>query len=303
MGRRVRFLPYESTLVEITNRTIHGRLLLSPSRQMNRIVVGVLARAQRKYGVDIHAFVFLSNHFHMLASFGNVEQMARFAGYFQSKLAKEVNKLTGWGEKIWGRRYTPIVVSQEETAQVSRLEYLLSQGVKEGFVSHPEDWPGVNTVQELSEGERLVLGVWPDRTAESRARQRDPEVGAAEFEVEEVLQLTPLPCWQRLPEEQRRNAVRDLIVRVTASGGESHATRGRFLPKVQPTDRPGHSKRSPAPWFHCATRAVRQELKHAYGEFFAAYRDAADRLRAGELTAPFPDGCFPPPRACVSAAT
>ena len=39
---------------------------------------------------------------------------------------------------------------------------------------------------------------------------------------------------------------------------------------------------------------------NAYSEFLGAYRNAADALRGGELTAPFPDGCFPPPRSFVA---
>ena len=302
MGRRLRYLPYETNLVEITNRTIHARLLLSPSRELNRIIVGALARAQKRYRVEIHAFVFLSNHYHLLASFRDVDQMARFAGYFQSRIAKEVKRLTGWGEKIWGRRFTPIVVSQEEAAQVSRLEYLLSQGVKEGFVTHPAEWPGAHSVRELLEGTQAIRGIWRDRTAEHKARRHKQGVRSEDFHEEEVLELTPLPCWRELSEGERREAVRDLIDTIVNSVEDAPDDRKSFRPSARPSDRPRRSKRSPAPWFHCATRAVRQELMRAYREFLAAYRDAAARLRAGELTAPFPDGCFPPPRAWVRSA-
>ena len=38
----------------------------------------------------------------------------------------------------------------------------------------------------------------------------------------------------------------------------------------------------------------------AYGEFLAAYREAAEHWLEGELTAPFPEGCFPPPRPFIT---
>ncbi len=63
MGRPVRFLPPECPLVEVTCRTLQGRLLLRPSRQLNAIVLGVLARAARLYAMQVCAFVFLSNHY------------------------------------------------------------------------------------------------------------------------------------------------------------------------------------------------------------------------------------------------
>jgi len=34
--------------------------------------------------------------------------------HFNSKLAKEVGRLTGWREKIFGRRYQAVLVSPEE---------------------------------------------------------------------------------------------------------------------------------------------------------------------------------------------
>jgi hypothetical protein len=49
--------------VEVTCRTIQGRFLLKPSDELREIVIGTLSRAQRLYPVDIHAFVFMSNHY------------------------------------------------------------------------------------------------------------------------------------------------------------------------------------------------------------------------------------------------
>ena len=74
-------------------------------------------------------------------------------GYFNSKLAREVGRLTGWKQKIFGRRYQAIVVSDEEGAQIERLRYGLAHGVKEDLVDRPRDWPGVHGVQALLEGE------------------------------------------------------------------------------------------------------------------------------------------------------
>ena len=260
--------------------------------------MGALGRAQRRYGVEIHAFVFLSNHYHLLITVADVKQMARFVGYFEAKLAKEVARSTGWRDKIWGRRYTAIPVSQEETAQVGRLQYLLSHGVKEGFVRHPGEWPGANSVQAMLDGAPLE-GVWHDRTAEFEARRRGERRRPEEFARKEVVELSPLPCWEDKTPETIRQHTERLIEGIVAQATASSRTYRRLVANLRPTDRPRRSKRSPAPWFHCASRAVRLELRRAYGEFQGAYRAAAARLTARELTAPFPDGCFPPPLPCV----
>ena len=49
MPRPLRFIP-EHSLVEITTRTIQGRLLLKPSPELNELILGIIGRRQdRKY--------------------------------------------------------------------------------------------------------------------------------------------------------------------------------------------------------------------------------------------------------------
>jgi hypothetical protein len=61
-----------------------------------------------------------------------------------------------------------------------------------------------------------------------------------------------------------------------------------------PTSRPSKTKRSPAPRFHAASKAIRNGLREAYYLFLAAFRDAAELLKAGDRSARFPVGSFPP---------
>ena len=60
MPRPLRYVP-PGAMVEVTLRTVHGRFLLRPSRALNELVAGVVGRAQRRYGMRIHALVVLSN--------------------------------------------------------------------------------------------------------------------------------------------------------------------------------------------------------------------------------------------------
>ena len=67
MARKIRFTPDGGALYEVTCRTVHSRFLLRPGPLLNEIIVGALGRAQRLYPLEICAFVFASNHFHLLA--------------------------------------------------------------------------------------------------------------------------------------------------------------------------------------------------------------------------------------------
>jgi hypothetical protein len=63
MSRPLRFIPDPKTLVEVSTRTVHSRLLLRPSQEINEIVAGIMGRAQRLYKMEICAVAFVSSHF------------------------------------------------------------------------------------------------------------------------------------------------------------------------------------------------------------------------------------------------
>jgi REP element-mobilizing transposase RayT len=299
MSRRLRFIPDHGALVEVTCRALHSRLLFRPSPALNEIIVGALARAKSRYPVRICAFAFLSNHFHLLLDVDDAEQLSHFMGYFNSKLAREVGRLTGWRQKIFGRRYQAIVVSSEDAAQIERLKYVLSHGVKEGLVERTREWPGVHAVQALTEG-KVLEGYWFDRQQEYAARRRREDFRRLEYATRETLVLDPLPCWRHLSKEQRRRLVTALVEEIEAEAA-AHRERTGIKPPgpaailtQNPHRQPLKSKKSPAPAFHAASQAVRRELRGLYYEFVAAYREAAEKLRAGNRQASFPVGSFPP---------
>ena len=55
-----------------------------------------------------------------------------------------------------------------------------------------------------------------------------------------------------------------------------------------PHTRPNRPKKSPASRFHAATKSAREALRKAYGLFLAAFREAAERLRAGDRNGEVP---------------
>jgi REP element-mobilizing transposase RayT len=300
MGRRIRHLPPEgSGLVEVTCRTVQGRYLLTPSNELNEIILGALGRAQELYPVGICAFAFASNHFHLLLRVESTLQLSLFMAHFNSNLAREAGRLVRWREKFWGRRYQAIPISDEEAAQVERLRYVLAHGCKEGLVERLRDWPGVSAVRALLEGEPLA-GFWFDRTREHLARRRGIAFERLDFATPYTVELEPLPCWAHLSAEEYRRRVAEVVEDI-----ESQAVLQRKLfglpakgpaavREQEPHAAPERLKKSPAPLFHAASRKVRRELYEGYKHFLEAFRDAAARLRAGELDVVFPAGSFPP---------
>lgn len=305
VSRRRRWFPPPENetgvwVVEVTARTIAGRFLLKPDSRFNRRAIGVLARAQAYSGVEVYGGKVLSSHHHLLLGVHDAEQLARFACFTQANLAKEANRIHGWADRVWARRYSAILVSDEEVAQVGRLRYLLGQGCKENLVGSPLEWPGADTTWSLFNGDKRVDGEWLDRTAMFRARQESNDVTERDFTSTETLVLSQLPCWRHLSRGQYRDRIRELVHDIERETQQRHRLEGtrplgaRRIHMSSPHDSALRPKRSPAPDFHTASREARARLRQAYRLFLAAFLAASAALRSGHRSVAFPGGSFPP---------
>jgi hypothetical protein len=235
----------------------------------------------------------------MLLNVADAKTLASFMQYVQSNVAREAGRMFEWKEHFWSRRYQSILVSNEEAAQMEVFTYILGHGVKEFLVERVLDWPGVHCAKSLLTGEPMT-GVWFNRTQEYAARRRGEDFDKMKYATPEILTFDPLPCWAHLSEEQRRARVADVVAKIDADAAARIAATGITPPgpavirNQRPHDVPNRPKRSPAPLFHVATKAMRQEMWEAYAWFVGAYRQAAEKLKAGDRLAAFPPGSFPP---------
>lgn len=312
--------------MEVTYRTLHGRFLLRPSEELNRRIVGVLAQAQSLAdevasdrdppsegpAVGLVGIVVLSNHLHLLLSVADQQCLSKLMEFFGGNSAREVNELQGWSGKFWDDRYSSICVTTEERAQVARLEYLLSQAVKEGLVAKVSDWPGLHFGKTLLEGRSLLPGHWIDRTKLYRARRRGKTLVREEYITEVTVELQQLPCWSHLSWGEYLRRIEEIIVRIEAEAALERERAGREVlgpravlaqdPHYRPArERPTEGRHRAdkleerqAPMVHAATKEAHRVWREAFAIFLAAYRDASERFRGGEGNVIFPEGCFPP---------
>jgi len=299
MARPLRYTPDESTIFEITSRTIQARFLIKPSKEVNEIVLGIIGRAQTLYPeISMYCFVFLSNHFEILGSAPEFDVISAFVGYVKSNIARELGAIYDWKEKFWGRRFRAISVL-DEPALLGRVRYVLEHGCKENLVDRPGDWPGVQCVAALTDGTPLV-GYWYDRTAAYQAGRKGQEVDPRDFVVEYEVQLTPLPVWDERCDETQRERVRELlrdIEQETRNRHKREGTRPLGLARIRAQDPHGHPdspRRSPAPACHASSRRVRLWYQGAYRRFAAEYKRASALFRTGAQNVEFPVRCFRP---------
>ena len=309
MNHSIRYAPPGEFLAEITQRCLLGFFLLKPSKRLNDLVAGVVAKAQQKYPVKVVGLSVPSNHYHLLATATSQQDLSEFMNFVASNVAREAGREYGWKGRFWSGRYDCTPITEEETIQVARLKYILSQGCKEGLVASPRSWPGINCAKALMTGTSLQ-GVWIDRTALYNARRRKgpKAVRPIDFHEKICLEFVPLPCWAHLAPEEYQARVRNLVEQIEEETAAMHRLQGtrplgrRAVLRQDPLHRPRYLKTAPSPRVHAATAAARKKFLEAYRIFVTAFRAASARFRNGEFDVKFPEGSFPPARRFIRAA-
>jgi putative transposase len=290
-----RFVPAGS-LVEITARTIGGRYLLVPSEELDAGIWSILGRALSKYPVELHAVAFMSNHWHALASVADAQALSRFVQYVHANVARLVRRLRGWDGRVFSRAAYIIVGAASEEA---RLQYVLSQGVKEGLVRRCVDWPGVHSARALLL-EEVCVGRWQDRRHARNLREgggrgggREPLRG--EIEVVYPVDFAPLPTWRELATAERLHRLRAIVNDIEAGARLHHPTvlGVRAVLAVDPSTRPAERKRRSAPPIHTVDEEERARFTNLHLDFTTMFQLARTQLR-GAGVATLPVGCFAP---------
>lgn len=286
------------TIFFVTSRTIQSRFLMAPSAKTNELIGGVVARAVRQCQVELFAYVFTSNHFHLMVRAPSAVAMSKFMQRLQSNIAVKVGRLVGWRGRFFARRYSaePIV---DEGAQVERLVYILSHGVKERLVSRCQDWPGLSCAHALLEGGRASKHAWRNWTRRWKMQARN-EVRVDRFAAEcpsetEVLELSPLPCWAKLMTHERSRIVGELIAKIDSTATNRTIQEPRHIKEQDPHGAPMQTKHSPRPKAHASTKRRWIEAVRRYRQFLCAFRRASREWMLGAFEVEFPLHSFRPP--------
>src|SRR5262249_3104741 len=147
------------------------------------------------YPVLLHAFVFLSNHWHALVTAADAKALADFMRYVHGNVAKAAQEHNGVRGTIW-QRLAQLIPVLDENAPLHRLRYVLAHGAKEHLVRTPLEWPGLAAARALA-GRDVLIGRWVDRTARKRLERSGRTPPPSEYTTEYPVELAPLPVHER----------------------------------------------------------------------------------------------------------
>ncbi len=141
----------------VTRRCTQRQFLLRPSAQTNAILLYCLARAAGLYGVEVHAYCFLSNHYHLVVTDPRA-RLPEFMRYLNEHTARALNASLGRWESLWAPGSYSAVRLVEPADVVAKVAYTLANPVAAGLVERAEHWPGVwSHPRELDGASRVVL--------------------------------------------------------------------------------------------------------------------------------------------------
>lgn len=272
----------------VTIRTEQACYFLRPSKDVNKIIGGVIARYQEIFKVEIFALNVLSNHPHMMvrAPLGNLDE---FMENVDREIARRLNYKLKRRGRFWSRRYRAQALVTEKDIEEAFL-YIVTNAVKHGLVSHPSEWPGLNSYQQ--------------NLTERKKGYSFHHYSAKEDEVKVTyhdLTMSPLPALKDLPKEERiryLNGKIDARVKELAAERQSRGQGFMGVEKIKavhPFDRPMLSNHSPAGGCYSKNPKVIRGFNLAERARRHAYSFASQRFRMGDLTVVFPSNTFKPP--------
>jgi putative transposase len=103
-------------------------------------LLGMLHENARKFGVAIHAYVLMSNHFHLLATPDSVEAIPLAMQAVGRNYVRYFNQRQGRTGTLWEGRYKSTLI-QSERYLLTCMAYIDLNPVRGGLVADPAGYP------------------------------------------------------------------------------------------------------------------------------------------------------------------
>ena len=273
----------------VTRRTTQRMFLLLDSPMVRQAFLYCLAIAARCFGVEIHAFVVMSNHYHIILSETEPEiLLPRFMWRLNLYIARVLNRFYEREENFWcPGSYSAVRLITEQDV-VDKIVYTITNPVAARLVERPEEWIGLVTL--------------PGDLGTRRYAAERPEMGfSRRSPLPECTAffLTIPPALRHLSLEEYQERIRDAVeAKLEEIHAEVRADDGSFmgverLRQQRPTDRPASRPQRGGlnPTIACRDKWRRIEVLQALREFYVAYKEAWEAWKRNDPI-PFPEGTY-----------
>ena len=270
----------------VTRRCSERRFFLKPSARTAAIFLYALALTTKRYGILLHAYCVLSNHYHLLLT-DPLGRLPDFQRDLNSLLAKATNAALGRWDGFWERTSYSAVALVGAADVYDKLVYVLANPVAAGLVRRASQWPGHWSDPRL-------IGAGP--VTIQRPTGFFDEEGDMPASVE--LELTPPPGFENDPGfverllESLREAEESAAAKLTEEGRSFMGAAAVRAQSFFASPASVEPRRVLSPHLACRENGKRIEALNRLAEFRDAYRHALDAWRKGMRDVLFPPGTW-----------
>jgi REP element-mobilizing transposase RayT len=268
------------TIYLLTRRCSERRFFLRPDPAVTWVFEYLLGLLSKQYGVAIHAYVVMSNHYHLVVT-DTQGRLPDFQRDLNSLLARAINRHWGRWEAFWDRQSYSGVKLLEDGDVVAKMAYTLANPVKARLVNRAREWGGATSAS-------MVFG---------RARQIPRPEGFFRGSMPDTVELvlTRPACFEGLSDAELLERIRADVARREAE----HAKLGKAV---------GMNKVSRQDWWSSpATPEPRRQLQPTVAgrnkwariealrrskEWLSAYYRALQLFVTGKRDVEFPRGTW-----------
>ena len=279
-------LPQKTYL--ITRRTVDRKFLLGPSEEVNQFFQYCLAYAAPNFDIEIHAFCFLSNHYHIVLT-DTLGKLPDFMEWLNGVVARRLNAYYGRYGCVFDSDDYSMVELLDPQAVLEKMVYTLVNPVAAGLVSQGHEWPGLRS-STLSDGPQRIVAKKPGFFFR--------EDGPLPDEVELLVGLPR--SYAELDDAPRGQDVHDAVFGREAEIREERKAAGRGFLGRKAVLQQHHESRPVSekprdgvkPKVACRDKLKRVAWLQALKLFLMGYREAYRQFAAGVRDVVFPAGTY-----------
>ena len=270
----------------LTRRCVQRRFGLVPRGPTPQVMAYCIAHAAAKHGIQVHAVMCLSNHYHAVLTdpHGHISEFARDV---HSLTARALNASGGRWEAFWSSQGLSLVRLVTTEDLWHKLVYTHTNPVAAGLVSHSSQWPGFRT--KPVDHARLPLHAKRPRTPFFRRGRLPREVTLALSVPPQLGHLNAEAFAQQLKERVEHREV-EIRAQFARSGRTFMGPRAVMRQRRDARPRTVERRRTRDPAVACRDTTHRLAALAALRTFRNQYADARARWLLGEKQVLFPCG-------------
>jgi REP element-mobilizing transposase RayT len=267
----------------VTRRCTHRQFLLVPRGKCRQIFHYCLAYAVERTGVEVHAVVVMSNHYHLVVTDPS-GVLPVFVECLNKMVAKCMNAALGRWENFWASEQASYVRLLDDDAVIDKVAYTLCNPVAAALVKKGKNWPGIRFARP---------GAYPVHRPEGFFREEGcmPKSLVLTLVTPSLGELSRRDAQDRIDEAvvQLEEKVRGQVL------AEGRTFLGaRAVMRQDPFDSPAtrEPRRGLSPRVATRNKWLRIEALTRCAEFLRQYREALATWCAENRDAVFPVGTY-----------